>query len=112
MASGFTETTSALLSLATPMPSHSCGSSWTDSRWAHCAVCHETFVSDRAFDAHRATPSETGPKCHHPSGVALRDGSPAFAAPRSSESTQNGVVWALALTPARAERFEKLKATA
>lgn len=36
---------------------HGCGARWRNREsYGHCSVCHLTFTSDRAFDAHRYGP--------------------------------------------------------
>lgn len=58
---------------ATPRYTHSCHAWWTGLRTAHCAACHRTFVSVRAFDLHRNRDYDTHlhGACFDPATVGL-----------------------------------------
>lgn len=40
-----------------------CGVSWTGYKIEHCTVCHETFTSTPAGDAHQVGTFEDGRRC-------------------------------------------------
>lgn len=50
-----------------------CDTTWTDSRFAHCAKCHHTFGGVGLFDRHRQAYGEHG-KCVNPTTVLTGQG--------------------------------------
>ncbi len=67
-----------------------CGRIWRGHASAHCPTCHNHFTSDRAFDAHLASPDSPNP-CYPPETLIRKDGEPRFLLVQRA----HGPVWML-----------------
>lgn len=54
---------------------HACGARWVQvaSRTGHCCGCHQTFASEKFFEAHRLDGT-----CLDPATILKKDGTPRF----------------------------------
>ena len=82
-----------------------CGSQWVQrgSQTGHCAACHLTFDSERAFERHRTTRDDKR-ICLAAHSVVREDGTPALSQRTGVGRSDTGVIyWRESLTrPSRA----------
>lgn len=84
-----------------------CGAWWQQrgNATGHCAGCHRTFSSLRAFDAHQVGDHN---KCTNPADRTRRSGEPLFVR-QDWGACASQEVWALKRTPQEMESLARLK---